>query len=572
MKNPPDRIELLENRIAPSVFIVTNLNDSGNGSLRDAIAKADTHTGADTITFHLPAPAAHSENIITLASTLTITPITPGDQLTIAGPGAGKLILNGNNAIQILSVGTADDTVDSPVTISGLSILNGNSVAGGAIIANDSLTLKNVIVSGNTASNVGGAIFVDGVSHVAISNSQITGNHAGNDGGGLFILNAGSISITNTLVSGNSTVNVAGGAYLKADAQGTGITVSKSTFSGNTSAETGGLFVADDNTSPKSRTVISSSLITGNTANTTNANGAGGLYISKGNTVLMGTVVQGNSAVVEAGGIYAHTPTSLVISKCTVSGNRVTGDANSGGLVLEGGGGILITGGAGTTSANVQITDSRIADNTCNGEGGGIFASNGLELTLSACTISGNFADHGGGGIFATGIGAGHVNLTINSGAVSNNHSGSGGGIDTISSGALTVTASKITGNTVADAGGGIFAESSGAPVTLKGCTIKNNAAMDGGGIAVFSTPSFSVSGGSITGNSAAQYGGGIYTTDSTGGIAGVTISGNIATTEGGGVFKAVGTIPSVVALQVAKVTGNVAPTNPDISGTLTLN
>ena len=570
MKIDYSTIEPLEARIAPSIFVVSSLADSGAGTLRDAIAKADTHTGADTIIFHLPAPAAHSENIITLASTLTVDPITPGDKLTITGPGAGKLIVNGNNAVQAFYLG-GPDTTDNPVTISGLSILNGKFAAGGAILSNESLTLNNVIASGNTVTNVGGAIFVVGGPHVSISNSRITGNHADNDGGGIFILQATSIAITNTVVSGNSAVNVAGGAELGVNGVGTGITVSKSTFSGNTSAETGGLFVYDRNTSPNSQIVISSSVITGNTAGTTNPNGAGGLYISTGNTVLTGTVVEGNSAVVEGGGIFANRPTSLVISKCTISGNRVTGAPGGGGQVVEGGGGLLISGAGGTTPANVQITGSRIADNTCNGEGGGIFASNGLSLTLSACTVSGNFADEGGGGIFAVGTGAGKVDLAVTGSLVSGNHGNGGGGIDASGSGALTVTASKITGNASEDSGGGILAQSSGAPVVIKGCSVSNNTAIYGGGIAALSTPSFTVSGGSITGNTATDYGGGIYTVDTTGNITGVTISGNIAATDGGGVFKGLGTIPSVITVQAAKVTGNVAPTGPDIFGTITV-
>jgi hypothetical protein len=45
------RLEALEDRTLPSNFKVLNLNDSGAGSLRAAVAAANANPGADTITF-----------------------------------------------------------------------------------------------------------------------------------------------------------------------------------------------------------------------------------------------------------------------------------------------------------------------------------------------------------------------------------------------------------------------------------------------------------------------------------------------------------------------------------------
>src|SRR5262245_18831488 len=54
------RLELLEDRLAPATLLVTNTNDSGTGSLRDAITASVSHTkdglgdigtGNDTIQF-----------------------------------------------------------------------------------------------------------------------------------------------------------------------------------------------------------------------------------------------------------------------------------------------------------------------------------------------------------------------------------------------------------------------------------------------------------------------------------------------------------------------------------------
>src|SRR5262245_64270149 len=40
------RLEALEDRTLPSTFLVTNLNDSGAGSLRDAVLSADANPGS----------------------------------------------------------------------------------------------------------------------------------------------------------------------------------------------------------------------------------------------------------------------------------------------------------------------------------------------------------------------------------------------------------------------------------------------------------------------------------------------------------------------------------------------
>src|ERR1700745_3560399 len=44
-------VEELESRLVPATFTVLNTNDSGAGSLRDAIAQANANVGADTIVF-----------------------------------------------------------------------------------------------------------------------------------------------------------------------------------------------------------------------------------------------------------------------------------------------------------------------------------------------------------------------------------------------------------------------------------------------------------------------------------------------------------------------------------------
>src|SRR5215813_9583702 len=81
-------LESLDARIVPSTFQVTTLADGGAGSLRAAVAQANTHPGADTVVFD----SGLTGTIALTGGELDIT----GD-LTITGPGAAKLTVSGNN-------------------------------------------------------------------------------------------------------------------------------------------------------------------------------------------------------------------------------------------------------------------------------------------------------------------------------------------------------------------------------------------------------------------------------------------------------------------------------------------
>src|SRR5437016_3337378 len=61
--------------LAPMTFTVTNTNDSGPGSLRQAILDANANAGADIITFDIPGSGPHTINTtgqLTILDTVTI--------------------------------------------------------------------------------------------------------------------------------------------------------------------------------------------------------------------------------------------------------------------------------------------------------------------------------------------------------------------------------------------------------------------------------------------------------------------------------------------------------------------
>src|SRR5882757_2467694 len=211
-----------------ATITVTNTNDSGAGSLRQAIADANA---GDTIDFG-----------VTGTITLTTGQLLVVKSISINGPGSDRLTVDGNHASRVFQV-----QVDGggAATIAGLTITNGNANRGGGIYNESStLTVSNCSISSNSAPDafgVGGGIFND-VSFsngtLEILNSTISGNSAHFYGGGIYNLSAygGSApaDLFNSTISGNSAGRFGGGIYNNASTGGSSpLTVLHSTFSDN---------------------------------------------------------------------------------------------------------------------------------------------------------------------------------------------------------------------------------------------------------------------------------------------------------------------------------------------------
>jgi len=107
------RIEILESRCLPST--VTNLDDSGAGSLRQAIMDAPS---GGTVDFQ---PG--------LTGTITLTTGELGitKDLAIAGPGASVITVSGNHASRVFDITPSDN-----VAISGISVTGARGTSGAA--------------------------------------------------------------------------------------------------------------------------------------------------------------------------------------------------------------------------------------------------------------------------------------------------------------------------------------------------------------------------------------------------------------------------------------------------------
>src|SRR5262245_20821974 len=65
-------LEVLEDRSLPSTFTVTNLLDSGAGSLRAAVSAANANPGADTIDFATTGTIGLTSGELLITDSLTI--------------------------------------------------------------------------------------------------------------------------------------------------------------------------------------------------------------------------------------------------------------------------------------------------------------------------------------------------------------------------------------------------------------------------------------------------------------------------------------------------------------------
>jgi hypothetical protein len=218
---------------------VTNLNDSGPGSLREALAQACT---GGTITF---AP--------NLTGTLTLTSgeLVIQRSLTIQGPGASVLTISGNHSHRVFTIQPA---ASGTVSLAGLRLSNGNGASalpangfsgvGGAIFfwsSASTLTLLETEISGNTAGAGGGVATAGSSATVNLLGCTIAGNSGTTgDGGGLNLQASGTVNVINSTLAGNQAAN--GGGIGHSSNAALTLNLVNSTLTGNQAAFGGGVY------------------------------------------------------------------------------------------------------------------------------------------------------------------------------------------------------------------------------------------------------------------------------------------------------------------------------------------
>lgn len=387
-------IETLEDRTLLTAFTVVNTNDSGAGSLRDAIEQANLNAGADTITFD----ASLAGETIVLSDELLIS-----DDVTITGLGADQLTISGNNTSRIFNLDDGDSETRITVEMSGLTLTNGFADSGGAIRNYENLTITDSTISENQAAM-----------NIAYG------------GGGIYSA-AGSLTVMGSKFTGNSAFN-GGGIY----ALETLLTVSGSTFSKNSADRGGGIYFD----APYSDYTFTAN-VTNSTfsENVTDGNGAGILF-DFGQAFVDHCTFAGNISDRSGGGI-GNLWTELTVQNSSFDHNYArlygAGIANGSFFYFECGGDLLIL--------NCTLSENQAANN-----GGGFFTNCG-NVDIVNTTISGNSAKNNGA-IYALNMGPGSIEIT-NSTITGNSATNIGGVSGTGFS--ITIKNSIIAGNPTED-------------------------------------------------------------------------------------------------------------------------
>lgn len=229
---------------------VTNLADTGAGSLRAAVIASNDFPSANTVTFQ----SGLTGSIPVIRGELSIE--APVD---IEGPGADELTVDGGNAHRIFE---SEPGYGLDVTIAGLTLANGSAFVGraGAVLqSGGNLTLQSLEATGSYAYNPGGAIAtLLGVGDLTIESSTLSGNQA--DGAGAILFVGDELTVRSSTISGNSGGIYSGGGIY---ATGTGpATITDSTITGNDAGKGGGVYVYMGSQGP----TFTNSLLADNTA------------------------------------------------------------------------------------------------------------------------------------------------------------------------------------------------------------------------------------------------------------------------------------------------------------------
>lgn len=342
-----------------ATYTVNTLVDENDGigtggvSLREAIDAANANAGTDAITF-------------SVTGTITLTADLPNitESLSIDGPGASSLILDGGHTYRAFKVMSGATLTLAHIAINNMQARGGNgrsTSSGGA---------------GGGAAGMGAALFLNAgsanVSAVTFDGNAVFGGNGGfNDGGSIYYAGGGGGGLGTAAFS---EIDGTGGGFLGGAGGGWGIP-------GNPGGEGAGGGGGGSHAGP-----------------TTSAGGAGGFGGGGGGGSagdFMGVGGQGNGGTGGFGGGGGG------------AGHPLSGAPAAGGA----GGAFAGTGGAGVTNTSQGAGGGGAA------LGGAIFVRAGM-LIIQNCTLSNNSATGGAAGAAGATAGQGKGGaIFVNSGA-----------------------------------------------------------------------------------------------------------------------------------------------------------
>jgi parallel beta-helix repeat protein len=349
-------------------WTVTNTNDAGPGSLRQAMLNANAHAGRDTITFTVSGTINLTSSLPTITDPVVIDGTTapgyagqPLIELNGAGAGAnadGLLITAGDSVVKGLVINrfggngielqaNGDDVIqgnyigtDITGTIPLITQLDSVQISNAPnnLIGGSSALARNII----SASRRSG-VWIEGA---GATGNSVQGNYVGtnatgtaalgNSTSGITIFNASGNAVGDTLAGAGNVIsgNAGAGVLIEgADAAGNSV---QGNFIGTNAAGTaalpnqlGGVFLVNAHNNTIGGTAPGAeNIISGNNGN--------GVYVTKGTYVLSladNNMIQGNTIAYNAGsGVVVETGINNAIRRNSIHDN--------GGLGIE-----LVSGG-----------------------------------------------------------------------------------------------------------------------------------------------------------------------------------------------------------------------------------
>jgi titin len=417
-------VEALEDRLAPATFTVTTPNDSGPGSLRQAILNANAHPGLDSITFNIGGGGFHfiapSSPLPAITDAVAIkgatqpgfsgSPVIGLDGLSAGSAANGLILKAGSSSVDALAIirfgqygidvqgGTGDAITRCGIGVIpfGFAFANG---AGGVLLANAAHgnhiggTGAGNIISGNGGDGVellGPGTTGNLITANLIGTTVGGGGSLGNSLAGVAILGkASGNTVTGNVLSGNSSAGV-----MILDAGTTGNTVSGNRIGlGSNGALVANGFAGVEIALGASANTIGGTAVTAR--NVISGNSFDGVLISGVGTA--GNSVKNNFIGVGTDGLsnQANGANGVAIEE-GASKNTLTGSVMGFQPVAD----VLIDGAAANVVKSNSIGISSAGANIGSSSGKGIWIKDGSANNL----IAGNDIGNNGGGSFSGGV------------------------------------------------------------------------------------------------------------------------------------------------------------------------
>ncbi len=243
--------------LEPTSVTVTNLDDSGPGSLREALAFVGD---GGTITFD---PGLAGGTL-----TLTSEQLLFDRSATVDASAAAPITISGGGTSRVFMI-------NSGLTVSMSDLVVRDGVAspfGGGILNEGVLSLERVVVTENLEIGPGPANFAFGGGGIYngdgatlnLTDSTVSNNTAVNQpGGGVYGSLDTTINVTNSVISGNLGGDIGGGLRTRGDATIVGSMISDNT---STAWHGGGIFATDGTVTIESSSIIDNVAIPAGTA------------------------------------------------------------------------------------------------------------------------------------------------------------------------------------------------------------------------------------------------------------------------------------------------------------------